>query len=532
MANTVKKIAFTALLLLYSAFVVYFIVYFTGYGDILKAVKNAYNNLFSSTVRLERIEVSLPEGQLVVGRTVTPVVTFYPSNFPDTEYTVQALTPETVKVSGRSVVGLSAEGDASAGQIKIIPDADPEKAVIKDIQFIKTYPQSTSLTVVKGGERAEESSENFPAYRCTLGVPVFLSVALSRTDGLPVSESGYTVQYDEQYFQKRSACEYLPIREGASRFVLQTAAGDCQVDFAIVAGSMADPSIAATSLENRVYTVGSTVDFYIYDNDGKRIEHDFTFESSNPAVADFNAFKNLVLKSSGETDVTVTTKSGSAYTAHVSVRNVFKEISLSGLSSDGKLHVTEESYKLLVPEYAAGTTYKSVKFAVENENIAKIGRLPSGELCIRGVSAGKTSVTLSSYDDYDGVTGIIQIVVESNVQDAFAAKGLSSVVSKLGGHFLTFIFEGALAFLCAYVYIRPRKSRAALCSAVSLAVCAVVASLTEFLQFFRVGRHPSVTDILIDLGGAAIGIFLLLFVLLIVHAVRRKRAKKTSERKK
>lgn len=95
---------------------------------------------------------------------------------------------------------------------------------------------------------------------------------------------------------------------------------------------------------------------------------------------------------------------------------------------------------------------------------------------------------------------------------------LEPVLRKVA-HFVIFAFEGFLLSAAMQLTLRAR-GRAAGISAV---ICAGVAGLNEFHQSFVDGRHAALTDVLIDTGGAVLGVLL---ACLLIWGVRRLRARR------
>lgn len=82
-----------------------------------------------------------------------------------------------------------------------------------------------------------------------------------------------------------------------------------------------------------------------------------------------------------------------------------------------------------------------------------------------------------------------------------------------GAHFTEYLILGMLALQSAV----RRKTRHP--AAAALAYAAVVASADEILQRFVEGRHGCLTDVCIDVAGAAVGI-------LVILMIRRRTGKK------
>lgn len=83
--------------------------------------------------------------------------------------------------------------------------------------------------------------------------------------------------------------------------------------------------------------------------------------------------------------------------------------------------------------------------------------------------------------------------------------GLLDPLIKDGGHFLGFfLFALSTLFLFAKAY--RIEWRIAYLS--TIGICAGLALLTEFVQFYVPGREPSIYDLTLDLAGSACGIAL------------------------
>jgi Predicted integral membrane protein len=85
-------------------------------------------------------------------------------------------------------------------------------------------------------------------------------------------------------------------------------------------------------------------------------------------------------------------------------------------------------------------------------------------------------------------------------------------------HVSEYALLGVLALLVLLNYKKIILSQAL----ISLAICALYAASDEFHQTFTLGRSPLFTDTLIDIGGSAAGILILL-----IFAVRKQQRTET-----
>ncbi len=86
--------------------------------------------------------------------------------------------------------------------------------------------------------------------------------------------------------------------------------------------------------------------------------------------------------------------------------------------------------------------------------------------------------------------------------------GVWDTLAKKGGHALGYALLGAAYLRSLTAERRLRWPLAAL----ALAAAVLYAATDEFHQSFVSGRHPSVVDVLIDTGGATVGIAAWVFI--------------------
>ncbi len=88
-----------------------------------------------------------------------------------------------------------------------------------------------------------------------------------------------------------------------------------------------------------------------------------------------------------------------------------------------------------------------------------------------------------------------------------------------GAHAGVYAVLGVLSFLA----VRAHAPRRGLLLLLPPAICLVYAASDEFHQSFIPGRSPQITDVLIDFGGALVGILFIAALLLLIQRLRRKR---------
>ena len=92
-----------------------------------------------------------------------------------------------------------------------------------------------------------------------------------------------------------------------------------------------------------------------------------------------------------------------------------------------------------------------------------------------------------------------------NHEAVFWRKTLNLIVRKLA-HFTEYMILGI--FVCAFVNVLLNKFDCLRAAKYTLIGCTALAITDEFRQWFVPGRTPRLTDILIDMTGAALGIAL------------------------
>ena len=97
-------------------------------------------------------------------------------------------------------------------------------------------------------------------------------------------------------------------------------------------------------------------------------------------------------------------------------------------------------------------------------------------------------------------------------------ESFARVLRKLLGHFLAFSVDGVFISLTCYYFLRQKEwSKWYYPIIISFGVGLFVAGLSEFLQVFTIGRYGSFIDIGIDMGGYALGVFVVFLILFLTH---------------
>ena len=144
------------------------------------------------------------------------------------------------------------------------------------------------------------------------------------------------------------------------------------------------------------------------------------------------------------------------------------------------------------------------------------------------VIAWMTIIFLFSADDGDissYKTNQLLLILLDRFRFIFSEALLENtlLIRKLA-HFFEFFVLGLLAANAFLVTLGPGKLRIA---SYSFTLCTVYAVTDELHQIFVPGRVASVWDVLIDAGGATLGILLFIAVLWLVNLIRERRKEKT-----
>lgn len=126
------------------------------------------------------------------------------------------------------------------------------------------------------------------------------------------------------------------------------------------------------------------------------------------------------------------------------------------------------------------------------------------------------------------VTGlIIRLKLDNLVPDITGTGNLEANVRKLA-HMVLYASLGFFAYAFFYLVFQYNKMimmRLALAIPFSLLFSLCYASLDEFHQSFVQGRGDSISDVMVDMKGAVIGILVSLLAFVIYNCVRRRSEK-------
>ena len=139
------------------------------------------------------------------------------------------------------------------------------------------------------------------------------------------------------------------------------------------------------------------------------------------------------------------------------------------------------------------------------------------ESCIGG--AGSESQSL-------GFTKMIVNITKAIFPNAEFVKDeehLHAVVRKLVGHFLLFGLSGIFTTLTLLTNLLSlEKKKLLIYSGISLGFGLILASISEFIQYFVPGRAGMLTDILIDFGGYLLFAAIVFVVFLLISNKKEK----------
>lgn len=122
---------------------------------------------------------------------------------------------------------------------------------------------------------------------------------------------------------------------------------------------------------------------------------------------------------------------------------------------------------------------------------------------------------------------IIRLKLDSLVPDITGTGNLEANVRKLA-HMVLYASLGFFAYAFFYLVFQYKKMislRLALAIPFSLLFSLCYASLDEFHQSFVQGREDSISDVVVDMKGAVIGILVSLLAFVIYNCVRRRSEK-------
>ncbi|MBE6531578.1 MAG: VanZ family protein [Ruminococcaceae bacterium] len=134
-------------------------------------------------------------------------------------------------------------------------------------------------------------------------------------------------------------------------------------------------------------------------------------------------------------------------------------------------------------------------------------------------------------------SGALSAKVQEIINDILHTVGIRGSVShyfvRKAAHFSEYmVFSAASALAVVYlfrVFFKKTVKVSLLSALIALPMSAIVALTDEFvIQANTAGRGPRLTDVLIDLGGAATGVLLAIAAAYVFYAVRHRNANKNA----
>ena len=159
---------------------------------------------------------------------------------------------------------------------------------------------------------------------------------------------------------------------------------------------------------------------------------------------------------------------------------------------------------ILEPAISAGSPLVGTS---SDPSIVEVIGSGTPSLAVRGIKTGKASVTVSSPDNEE-----LKVTVDIEVKPRAAinednSMAFAGFIRKFVGHFLVFFVQGLFAFLAVY-HLWPqerKKDRLLLSLLISIIFALLVGIVSECIQFFIPLRGPKVSDVGLDVAGAALG---------------------------
>ena len=136
------------------------------------------------------------------------------------------------------------------------------------------------------------------------------------------------------------------------------------------------------------------------------------------------------------------------------------------------------------------------------------------------------SNSLKSGEESGAQSGQVHKVVNEVAQGVGIEKPISEHLVRKSAHFIEFAVLGL--FICADIWalrvaaLTKKLYVSAPLLLCSVPVCALLASVDEFLQRFSDSRGPSLKDVLLDTSGSAAATVIFIFAFIIIYCIYKK----------
>lgn len=532
-----KKTLAILLYLAYATFLILFITFGSKSASIVAAFLQ--DKLTEKHIKDVTVDVSEDE-ELLASRTYYLQFTAHGRYRGDSGLVFESLDPEYLEVNDRGAVKCSMgfEGDSFDGKIKVTSKFDETFEKIFTFHFIKRSPDKFTVSYyMKGYGYADASKEIGSLYT---GIPVYVSSDTSSST-VSYNVSGYTVIYDEEYFERSSDGGLVPIKATADGAVLtfsvvyENGNGATSEPFTIYEPEhpydeideirLAGSKDGSDTLNNLTVNRGWTFAVELY-NDGEQVITDYALSCEEPGMTQ-SKLGYISFTTPGEKHLTFTLPNGFEYKCAVNVQNIVKLPTINNDTSDD-MHVIkmlDTDVKTFKLNYPSDVTYKSATYEYDSSMI-KI-EYDAGSFTVTGKKHGTTTVKIILDDGLTRLEDEYTVELKENKEVAvLILNNLSKFVAKILGHMTLFVALGFLSMnmLRFFGSIYRGVDR----FVIYLLTGIPSAALTEFIQLYMPGRSGRFEDVLIDMLGFILGTvaFLLIFGIYRIYMSKREKGRK------
>ena len=532
-----KKILAILLYLAYATFLILFITF----GSKSASIVAAFLQDKLTEKHIKDVTIDVAEGEeLLASRTYYVQFTAHGKYRGDSGLVFESLDPEYLSVNDRGAINCSMgfDGDSFDGRIKVTSKFDETFEKTFTFRFIKRSPDKFAVSYyMKGYGYADASKELESLYT---GIPVYVSSDTSIST-VSFNVSGYTVVYDEEYFERGSDGGLIPVKptpEGVTltfSVVYENGRSATSEPFTIYEPEhpydeidevkVVDNSSDGYALNDLTVNRGWTFAVKLY-NDGERVITDYKLSCEESGMSQ-SSLGYIYFSTPGVKHLTFTLPNGFEYKCVVNVQNIVKLPTLNDAEANDThvIKMLDTDVKTFKLNYPGDVTYKSATYEYDS-SLIKIS-YDEGSFTVTGRKPGTTTVKIVIDDGNTRLEDEYTVVLEENKEVAvLILNNLSKFVAKILGHMTLF---AALGFLSLNMFrFFGSIYRGIDRFVVYLLTGIPSAALTEFVQLYMPGRSGRLEDVLIDMLGFFLGsiAFLILYGICMIFVRRRERGRK------
>ena len=492
-------------------------------------------------VEIKDVKVSIEDGaELLAGKSysLNSEVTGKYRRFAGIEYT--SLNPEYLTVSDDGVLYATKafEGDTLEAGIKITSKYDTDYEKTLSFTFVKKYPSDFKIAYRLRGHSYSYTNTGETVKKLYMGVPVYVYSYVTSTD--PYNMGGYTIIYDEEYFEKRADGAYVPIKP--------TPAGET-VRFGVTYGSdkivetqdivILPYDLQAVEIDNIVFSAenaagtpiiknptpdgvyevekGSNIVLDLYKN-GEKVASDYTLTFSDPGDVTMSVAGNFSFKTPGKKTLTLTFPNGKEETIRISVRSYVTapKITDTSVEKSKYIRISTTDVKKYSFTFDGDVTSTDVQYEYDASVISLTAS--SSGFTVTPVAVGATTLKMTVDDGVSRAETTYTVEVkEDRSLGTIIANNVKTFVSKVLGHGVMFFI---LAFFSMHMFKFLNVDNLILRFSIYTLSAFWVGCVSEYIQTFIPGRTGRFLDVLIDLTGFYIGTLIIVFSRCVINLVR------------